>query len=401
MTSADLRVASFAAYPEESRALAVQYLPVLRRLPMAVCPSFLQEIRGLPTSFPVERALLQARLEALAAMPAAKLQTVTTLLRDIRLPAALFGRDWVNEPAAFITEMTQYLWSSAQIDRFRQGTLQLFSLLPDSTGTSRRLVIVVLGKGVAETQQSSFGKLRHQGILLQQMNEPDLPAVLLSLLATQAATDPEPYAHWYVDGGKPWPMPNAASGITATSYAALQPVRLRVLQHMQTTLFDSDAGVEDMQHRLTALSSQALRADELTSDAVLQRFYTELFTQSSGPQVFSTSFVQWTARELMRRAQPRSMLLRYQPRQQHRTLNDMVTKVEAETSLDPEGSLRDAEMGAYYTWLETGRIASAKDIVFLVWQEGTQRLLVVGAFAPAGTETNTPMRLHEALKLFT
>jgi hypothetical protein len=401
MTPMDLRTPSFAAYPAESRALAVQYLTVLQHLPVAVCPSFLQQIRGVPTCFPVERALLQARLDALAAIPLATLQKDISLLGEIQLPAALLKRDWVNEPAAFIAEMTQYLWSSAQIDRFRQGTLQLFRVLPDGMGRGRRLVIVVLGQGAAETQQSSFGKLRRHGILLRQMIEPDVPAALLRVLAAQAESAPEPYAHWYVDGGKPWLMQTSGNGITTTSYAALQPMRMRVLQHMQTTLFDSDAGVEDMQHRLTALSPQALRANELTPDAVLQRFYTELFTQSSGPQVFSTSFVQWTGRELNRRAQPRTMLLRYQPRQQHRTLDDMVTKVEAETTLDPESSLRDAEMGAYYTWLEMGRIAAAKDIVFLVWQEGTERLLLIGPNAPAGTETDTPMHLQEALKMFT
>jgi hypothetical protein len=72
------------------------------------------------------------------------------------------------------------------------------------------------------------------------------------------------------------------------------------------------------------LQPEALNAQEIVSDRVLQRFYTELFTLSSGPQIFSTSFTQWAGRELMRRAQPRTVLLRYAPRQRHRAFNEMV-----------------------------------------------------------------------------
>ncbi len=43
-------------------------------------------------------------------------------------------------------------------------------------------------------------------------------------------------------------------------------------------------------------------------DTVLNRFQLSLLTEGSGTQVFSTTFVQWAAREALRRAQPLTML---------------------------------------------------------------------------------------------
>jgi hypothetical protein len=48
-------------------------------------------------------------------------------------------------------------------------------------------------------------------------------------------------------------------------------------------------------------------------DAVLSRFQVSVLTEGSGTQVFSTTFVQWAAREAFRRAQPLTLLLRFAP----------------------------------------------------------------------------------------
>ena len=48
-----------------------------------------------------------------------------------------------------------------------------------------------------------------------------------------------------------------------------------------------------------------LRGDK--NDAVLRHFEVKILTEGAGTQVFSTTFVQWAAREAMRRAQPVTM----------------------------------------------------------------------------------------------
>jgi hypothetical protein len=398
MIPAELKADDFKNYSDESRDFAVHYIETLRRMPVAVCPSFLLQIRNVPTNFPAETRSLRTQLDALKAMPATEFNAHTEVLRGIRLSNELLRRDWVNDPATFITVMTAHLWSSGQIDDFRNGTRDLFAALPVSPSKEGRLIIVVMGQDAKA--ESNFGRLRKLGLLVQKLDEPDVPGSLMHALEHRATADPEPYAHWYIDGGAPWESRERSESVTSVSYRSLSPLRMRVLGLMKDTVFSSDAGAEAMQTRLSNQTPEALHASEITADKVLQRFYTELFTLSSGPQLFSTSFVQWTGRELMRRAQPKTVLLRYAPRQHHRSFNEMVGQVEAETVLDPEGSLRDAEMGAYYALLEARRVVAPEQLTFLVWLEGTSKMLVIAPGAPAGTEMDKAISLEKVLTAF-
>jgi hypothetical protein len=58
-------------------------------------------------------------------------------------------------------------------------------------------------------------------------------------------------------------------------------------------------------------------------DEILQRFRLKLLTEGSGTQRFSTSFAQWTAREVLRRAQPLTLLVRFAPRERQKSMNEL------------------------------------------------------------------------------
>jgi hypothetical protein len=46
-----------------------------------------------------------------------------------------------------------------------------------------------------------------------------------------------------------------------------------------------------------------------------------LLSEGSGVQFFSTTFVQWAAREVLRRAQPVTLFARFAPRVTERSMN--------------------------------------------------------------------------------
>jgi hypothetical protein len=399
MIPAALTRESFQGYPPEGRSFAVQYLDVLQRLPPALCPSFLLQIKNLDTSFPAEKHSLQTRFGALAGMPAGKLAALLEPFEGIRLPENILQSNWVDEPAKFITAMTAFLWSSGLIDHFREATQALFAALPDPVTKDDRMLILVIGQGTTP-QAQPFGRLSRHGVLIRHLDEDDISARLLEMVSSRVALNPEPFSHWYIDGGENWPLWSKAPGIIQTSYHSLTPLRMRVLSHMKNTIFSGDAGTEAMQTHLSGLSPRELNVEEITSDPVLQRYYTELFTLSSGPQLFSTSFVQWAGRELIRRAQPDTILLRYAPRQHHRGFNEMVAQVEEEKILDPQGSLRDAQMGAYYAWLEARRMAPSAVLRTVVLFEGSTQMLLLSPRTPEGIETATRLTLSQALAEF-
>lgn len=400
MKPAELTAVSFATYPAAGRAFAVEHLSFLRRLPLAVCPSFLRQIQTFDTSFPAEQRSLACQCEALGALPEDRYARLTAALVSLQLPMPMQATDWVQNPAAFITEMTALLWSSGQMNQFRAGIDALFAAIPARADETPRLVFAVLGKGAQVVPEKTLRKLRRQGVLLTALKTDSAFADMRQAMLSHATAVPEPYAHWYVDGGSLFPqvlqdLPHA----TSLSYEQLGGLRERVLERMQALIASGNGGAEGMRTQLTGTSAQEAGAGSLTSDPVLQRFYTELFTESSGPQIFSTSFVQWTGRELARRAQPRTLLLRYTPRAEHRDMNEMFA-AKGEASLDPQGSFRDAEMGAYYNWIEMNRITAPGRLTFVAWVEDQALAVVVGASAPSDTVCSTPMTLAQALDNF-
>lgn len=398
ITPAQLQPAAFAAYPPLAREFATRHLDLLRRLPLSICPSFLKQIQDLDTSFPAERSSLLWQCRALEALPAAQLDQLLAPLAAITLSPALQSSDWAHAPAPFISQLTAHLWSTGQLDAFRSATRALFAAIPPQQNTANRLVFVVLARDLQPAPGRVLRKLAKHGTLLTALHLETTREDLWQLATEHASTSTNPYAHWYIDGGQPWSV-SLPANFNSVFYSTLDPLRKRVLERMESTLVTPGGGPEQMRDRLAAVSPAELSAALTTTDPVLARFYTELFTQSSGPQVFSTSFVQWAGRELARRAQPETVILRYAVRQMHRDLNQMFA-ADTPPGLDPVGSFRDAEMGAYYNWLEMRRIAATGRLTFLAWIEAQPTAVILSPNAPAGSTCTTPLSLRQALQNF-
>ena len=399
MTPDQLRPESFAAYPPRARSFAESHLSLLQRLPPAVCPSFLKQILDLDTSFPAERSTLIWQFEHLEDLPASRFTSLVEVLQGISLSPELQAFNWVHDPSGFITVLTAHLWSSGQLDYFRGGVQALFAAIPARPDSTVRVAVVVLSKDLTVPNRPLFRKLSKHGTVLSSFDHTTAQAELGDILGQRTAASKAVYAHWYVDGGEPWPQVAAGTDrLIGLSYGGLAPLRKRILARMETALTSSN-GAEQMRDRLFRTSPQDVGIGEVTQDPVLQRFYTELFTQSSGPQIFSTSFVQWTGRELARRAQPETLLLRYGPRQSHRDLNELFA-TDVPAAPDLIGSFQDAEMGAYYNWLEMDRITAPGKLTFVALVEDRPCAVIVARNSPAGAVSATPMTLKQALTNF-
>jgi hypothetical protein len=58
---------------------------------------------------------------------------------------------------------------------------------------------------------------------------------------------------------------------------------------------------------------------------------------------------------------------------------------------DPAGSLIDADMGAYYTWLNQQRLPGAEQARFLVWCENQAQAVVVSPAHKRGSVDSAPI----------
>lgn len=398
MTPDQLTAASFTSYPPQAREFAIAHLALLQQLPIAVAPAFLREIIVFDWRFPAERHTFERQCVWLESLTPEQRSRLLAPFRQISMPASLAARDWIGSPQPFLEALTAHLWSSSQIDTYRRAAQDLLAVPLDTTPQKDRFVIVVVGKDASSASPQLFRKLAPHGVTLNNLQwTAETPRQLHTTLrqhgGSQAAA--APYTRWYIDGGDPWPHDDA--GLDLLSYAQLRPVRENVLNRMNHFTQSGPGGAEGMRSMLEGLHPQESGADAVTRDPLMQHFITMLFVEGSGTQIYSTSFVQWAARETLRRAQPEQLLVRFAPRQRQRTLNqlfDAATNVEVP---DPEGSLRDADIGAYYILLDLLRIADPAHITFLAWRENQGHAVLISPRAPAGKTDAAPLDLTAAL----
>jgi hypothetical protein len=402
MLPRDLKPEQFNAYPPEARKLVANYLAALQRLPLSFLPSLLREVVDYDFRFPPERKALEKELANLGALSAEQVKEWFAGFAQIRLSPQLENLDWVNAPAQFVEQLSAHLWTTHQLDAFRVAATsyaeRLRAAVPAERPPVPRLGITVIGQGVAAYDEPLFRKLRAQGAYFSGVKPENGLATLLEAVATRAKAHPVPYGHWYVDGGQ---EAQHDAGLTCVSYKGLEPARAALLAKMRAEIERPGMGPETLRTDLARLRPADLGMDK-AGDPVLARFQVKLLTEGSGTQIFSTTFAQWAAREVLRRAQPLTLLVRFAPRQRQKPMNELLSAAnQAAAELDPAGSLVDGDMGAYYNWLNQQRLPGAEQSSFLVWFEGHSRALAIAPSLPRGTQSTTAADMWEVLSWMT
>ena len=403
MLPQDLKTESFAGYPPEARKLVTNHLSTLRQLPLSFVPGLLRELIDLDYKFPAERKAHERELEHLDSLSSEQLKEWFRSFATIRLSPQLEAFDWVKAPAQFVEQLSAHLWSTHQLDAFRQASSEygdrLRDAIPPELPKVPRLGIAVIGQGVAEYNGQLFRKLRAHGVFYSGVKPDDGLRVLLEAVGARAKAHPLPYGHWYIDGGE---EAEHSPDLTCISYKALEPVRSALLRKIQVELDRPGMGPEALRTFLAQLRPEDMNmgggAAPAQKDEVLQRFELKLLTEGSGTQIFSTVFAQWAAREALRRAQPLTLLVRFAPRQRQKPMNELLSANVAHPELDLIGSLIDGDMGAYYNWLNQQRLPGAERSSFLVWFEGHNQAVAIGPATPRGTESKSPAALAQVLE---
>jgi hypothetical protein len=391
---------SFAAYPPEAKRVATAQIALLQKSPLAFVPLLLRELIVYDWKFPAERKDLDRQFAWLASLSPEQFTAAMAAFAKLSLAPELEKTDWINSPGIFSEQLSAHLWKTHQIDAFSAAAVDYVqkSGASDSEEAlpTHRLGIVVIGQGVTNNRYRLFRKLRPQGTYFSQVKHENGMGTLLDAVAKRAAAHPEPFAHWYIDGGAP-AAADPQSPLALVSYAALSPVRAAVQNRMQKLYTEP---VFDPEHLRTALALTRPEEVGLAAgrDPVLDRFQLSLITEGSGTQVFATTFVQWAAREALRRAQPVTLLARFAPRQREKPMNELLTETQRNPELDPQGSLVDADMGAWYTWINQQRLAGADKSAFLVWFEDHEEAVVVAPTFERGKRSPAAIKLDDLVR---
>jgi hypothetical protein len=387
---------SFSSYPPGGAALARSSLDTLQQLPPALLPVFLQQLKTYDLQFPIEQEEIRRRLAFVQTHPSS-----VESFRHIHVPARLERPENVAAPVRFLAETSAWLWSSLQMDAYREAAAEFVrhyqATDPPADPAVPRLLILIIGKD-ASVSAPLFQKLRAHGQVRSSVNVEGAAETILNLVRRRCADHPAPYANWYVDGGDP--MPGAAGELARLSWLswpALAPMNRAVLENIQSCIANG-SGPEALQEQLAELPLRHASSGAFSDDLRLQHFALSLLTEGSGTQIFATTFVQTAIREILRRAQPTTILARFAPRQRQKSFNAMVEDVaHGARDVDPDGSLVDADMAAYYAYLEATRLPGAAQASVLVWHEDHPLVFAAGPRIPKGTYTNSPCTLAETI----
>jgi len=397
MTPAQLTEASFASYPAKARQIAVSSLPLLQQLPLGFAPFLLKEIRDADVKFPVEFRELEDQLAYLRAMSAERLAKEMRPFAGLTLNAALESSDWVNVPGQFLEQLSAHLWASHQMDGFRSASetyvRQFHASLTAVPLPGPRVGIVLAGQGMSRMpNRPVFVKLAREGTLFTQVKPGDGIAVVRAALEERAVKHPAPYAHWNLDGG----TASELKGFSSVGYGQLAPVRDALAAKMLAAYEARPFDPEMLRTNLARTTFQSLGIQP-TGDAPLDHFSLTLLTEGSGTQIYSTTFVQWAAREALRRAQPLTLFSRYAPRQREKPMNELLSgnRTSSAQETDPNGSFIDSEMGAYYTWLNQQRLSGADQSRFLVWLENQGVAVVISPAHRRAAVDSSPVELSD------
>jgi hypothetical protein len=394
-----LKPEDFKAYPPEARQRCIARIALLRQLPLAFLPLLLREVIAYDWRFPVERQDLDAQLAYLAEMSPEDLHRAMLPFSGLKLSGKLEAADWLNSPAQFSEQLTAHLWATHQIDTFRAAAVEYVDKFnaarPKITPEIPRLGIIMMGQAVTGNTYPLFMKLRRQGVYFTNVDPANGKQAIFDTVTKRATAYPVPFAHWYIDGGDTDPV---AGGLTCVSYNALGPVRDALLARMQRVMQPGGGGPEFLRTELARMRPEDVGMAELGGNPVLNRFQLTLLTEGSGTQIYSTTFVQWSAREALRRAEPLTLLARFAPRRREQSMSELISGVPDLPGIDPQGSLIDADMAAYYTWLNQQRLSGADKSSFLVWFEAGREAVAIGPSLPRDAQQNRPVDISGILR---
>lgn len=386
---------SFARYSPSGRALALQHIAILRSIPLSLLPVMLLQFQRYDVSFPMEKAQLETEIAGIESLSPGAFAAATRSFADLEPPSELAKMDWVNQPQQFTERLTAWLWSQHRIDEYHAAAERYRQAIPAPAAPSRppRWTFVLIGREAPAPAKMLFRKLAPYGTLFNSVSPAHGTEVLLAEATARSEKYPVPYAHWYIDGADPIPVP----GLTTMSYQRLVPAarkEFELLRRFTQNHIQSGPAVERATSYVASLSPDDLGVEGEPNDP-LRFFEVSVLTQGAGCQIFSTTFVQWAARECLHRARPLTLVARFANRQMAAPMEQLLTRDPLTQVQDAAGSLVDADMGAYYTWINQARLPGNDQSRFVAWWEGHNVAVAISPTTARGVVSDSPCDMEQ------
>ncbi len=376
---------------------AENVLPQLRKLPPPLAALLLQQANRYEVMFPREQRELTATLDRLRPPRDTDAEQALQSFRALHVPADLRLPNWETEPAIFAEAFTAAMWSSGQIAAFRDAARRIVPAENADDNHVARAVVIVFDADLQSPNASTqlFRRLRPAGMLYTRVSSAGARQHLQTWMGARALASPERYGHWFISGARSsaWELP---ASVVKVAYGDLRPARLQLLRTMNRARYEkTGGGPEGLRSAMLEMHAADMGMEQ-AGDPVLQSFAADVLVGGSGTQLYSTTFVQWSLREALRRARPQTVLANFSARNGSASMDVRLSNPEAEPAPDPAGSLLDAEMHTYMTYINLLRLPS-KQSTCLAWHPGYGQALLIAPHVAAGSTVTNETGMNDLL----
>jgi hypothetical protein len=392
---------------DEAATLLATHREGIARLPVTLRAFIGVEAGKWPTLFPPEKAYLGALLETLPA-----LEAEGALAAVSRLEAEAGCRDVRETDPLRLQDATQSLLRRrGLLPRWREEIDRVFQALQPRiderlfpADAPRRVVVIVYGQGITIQRERLWAKLRARGCRVAlRLDGAGTPETFLrTLLAPSAGAAPfsgfglRPDEAWLVEAGEALHAlcGQDAAPATGLSYDRLRPYREELARSLYKKVVAGVSGPQELAAYARALDLAPPAGALLRSDAVVRAFVRDVLMGGNGALLVSNTFVEWSAVQALRRAQPRLLVARFGVRDKMKPFSSLLLFSSPRPTdqipilEDPFGSFVDVEQLAYYVWLGAEKSAAYRGrTLYLLLAEGVDEMLALRSGAPAADPT--------------
>jgi hypothetical protein len=380
-----------------------QHRELLARLPVTLRAFIGIEAEKWPTFFAPEKAYLTALLESLAGPQAGSVLAGVT-----RLEAESGCRDVRESDPHRLQDVTQLLLRrQGLLPRWRHEIDQVFQELQPGIeqrlypeGAPRRVVVILYGEGIALQRDKLWARLRGLGtrVPLRLEGATASAPFLRALFAAGPSgilfpSSLGPGDAWILEAGDSLHALCEAqtTGATGLSYARLRTYRETLARSLYKKVLEGVSGPQELAAYVRELDLAPPEGALLHSDLVVRAFVRDVLLGGNGTLLVNNTFVEWSAVQALKRAQPRLLVARFGVRDKMKPFSSLLLfssprPTDQVPSLeDPLGSFVDVEQLSYYVWLSAEKSAAYRGkTLYLLLAEGVDEMLAIRPDAPVG-----------------
>lgn len=396
-----------AALTGEAATLAREHEAVLGRLPATVHAFILVELQKWSTLFGPEQRYQRALLEHLARVSTADLHQAVAGIARVESEAGC-NRIARGDPGRFQDEAQALLRKRRLLPAWRKEVDAFFQTINPALETylhpanaPRRLIVQIYGSGIAIQTDKLWSRFTGTGIRVPLTlegthgSEALLRALAPALMTATESAGFSPLDAWMIEAHESLHKLSGRS-VTALSYDRLRTYRDDLTRALYSKI---QSGVESPQAFAAYARSLKIAAGPdllLHSANLLQAFVRDVFLTGNGTLFVNNTFVEWTAVQALRRAQPRILVTRYGVRDKLKPFSSLLLFSQPRPSdqipliEDPVGSFVDVEQLSYYVWLNAEKSAAyRKKTLYLFLAEGVDEMLAIRSDAPGAPTAPT------------